>query len=184
MSAETSSGSSPSSGVTPSPASAPSEPAAKQSPAPAQPPPVAKATSPPAKQAHPPVAKAASPPAKQAATTTTKQTEVDDDGADMSHRSVDNIVSVGVVAWELDLLSKQPQTEETEHRKMELEGKQAEIMTQIQIGAMQMEDYAAALKARIEVDKLLAKKLAQQGRKPEAMYCLQRAKKMEDELNS
>lgn len=159
---------------------------AKAAPAPTPPPTPAPSSTATAK---PPVVEKAPPPAvktgKPAAVAAQPKPQPAAAAEDeLPHRSVDNIVSIAVIGWELEELAKQPPSDETEHRKMELEGKKMDIMTQIQIGAMQMEDYAAALKERIVSDKALAKQLGQQGNKAEALYCLQRAKKMEEELNS
>jgi hypothetical protein len=98
-------------------------------------------------------------------------------------RSVDLIVSVGVIDWELSLI-KNLDNEEEAMRKTDLEIKKQMMLMGIEMGTLTMESYAATLNERILLDKQLAKSLNEKGDKKDALYVMKRAKIMENELNS
>lgn len=98
-------------------------------------------------------------------------------------RHLDRIVSVGVIDWELEAL-KGKDDEESITRRGDLELKKQMMMMQINMGTLTVEDYAAALQKSIASDMAMAKKLKDEGKKEDALYCLARAKVMQKELEN
>lgn len=94
-------------------------------------------------------------------------------------RSVDLICSVAVLDWEI---ANCKSDDDGQMRKTDLEIKKQMMMMSIQMGTLELEEYASNLSKRILQDKKLAKDLVALGRKEDAMYCLQRAKVMEKEM--
>lgn len=101
--------------------------------------------------------------------------------ASVDHDSVDSIVSVAVIDFELGLVGSD---EDGQLRKSELEIKRQMIIMAIEMGSLTAEEYAANLNKRIAADKQLAKMFNDRGDKAKALKMLKRAKLMENELAS
>jgi hypothetical protein len=67
-------------------------------------------------------------------------------------------------------------------RKASLESKKLLIVTAIEDGKIEVEDYASALRQSILNDKMLGQMFLKSGNKVEANYCFARAKVMEGEM--